>query len=270
MIGEVLDSRYIVQGVVSNGSVGVNLLAKDQITGAEVLIKRMKKQGNASQIRNEIRANELMAGAPQICPYHGQFETNRDAYLIFDHIKGIDLFELMEERHFQPLPESAALFILRMVSRSLYECHQRKLSHCDIKLENIMVDFDRNEATLIDFGLSICFEMEMRDGAPQEVPITTGYRGSVEYVAPEVLIGTPFYATKGDSWALGITAYALLFGEFPYGVEDIIPGRGHPYPADTTSVPIPSNAAISQDMREKLSKLLTFDSNTRGSIRLFL
>lgn len=56
--------------------------------------------------------------------------------------------------------------------------------------------------------------------------------------------GTPLYATKSDVWALGITAYALLFGEFPYSVDDVIKGKGHPYPSGVTCVPLPGDDKV--------------------------
>jgi calcium-dependent protein kinase len=59
-------------------------------------------------------------------------------------------------------------------------CHERSVAHRDLKLENLMFDSDRENATikLIDFGFCKIFEGEADMFA---------VLGSPYYVAPEVL-----------------------------------------------------------------------------------
>lgn len=133
-----------------------------------------------------------------------------------------------------------------------------------LTITQIMIDSDSNTVKLIDFGLCLFMDETRND--------VTDICGSIEYMAPEAVSGTPFQPVKADAWALGVTAYALLFGEFPYSLDDVIRGRGHPYPPGVKYVPLPSNGRcqVLDDMRWRLSQILSFDPNERKSVKIFL
>lgn len=99
-----------------------------------------------------------------------------------------------------------------------------------------MIDPETYEAHLIDFGLCTFFEKKKQ----REVP-TSDFCGSLEYICPEAFLGSSYRSTLADSWALGIVTYTLLFGQFPFSVEDIVKGKGHPYPPHVLSVPLPGD-----------------------------
>lgn len=40
--------------------------------------------------------------------------------------------------------------------------------------------------------------------------------GSVDYAAPEVLLGLPYDGRATDAWALGVVLYALMEGRLPF------------------------------------------------------
>jgi len=261
-----LASRYNLVKKLSSGSTASVLLAVDVVTKQEVVIKRMRTLGREKRIEEEIRINQLVSGQGQgFSRMHNHFETSEETFVIFDRVTGVDLFEMMEARKFRPLPEGMVHLIMKMAARAIHKCHQKNVAHRDIKLENLMVDFENDEVTLIDFGLSCTFDR--KNGA--EMPVKD-FCGSVEYLAPEALVGRSFRATKADSWALGVTAYALIFGEFPYDVEDIIQGMGHPYASHVKSVPLPEDVHISDMMRKKLSALLCIDPQQRADVSIFV
>lgn len=73
-------------------------------------------------------------------------------------------------------------------------CHMHRVLHRDLKPQNLLID-SRGHIKLADFGLARSFNLPMR-GYTHEV-ITLWYR------APEILLGTKFYATGVDIWSLG-------------------------------------------------------------------
>ena len=127
----------------------------------------------------------------------------------------------------------------------------------------IMIDYIHNRVVLIDFGLCSFFDRK------REKPITNPC-GSLEYLSPEAITHSPYFATKNDAWALGVTAYLLLFGEFPYTVDDIVKRKGHPFPPKTESVPLPGNdrVRVSDEFRAILSKLLCIDASKRAPVSI--
>lgn len=58
-------------------------------------------------------------------------------FLVFDRIKGVDLFQAMELRKFRPMPEEAVNLIISNVANSLQRCHDLQMAHRDVKLENV-------------------------------------------------------------------------------------------------------------------------------------
>ena len=84
--------------------------------------------------------------------------------------------------------------------------HEKGISHRDIKLENLLLDENRN-LKIADFGLCNI----MRDGISLET-----WCGSPDYAAPEILTKQIYDGTKVDSWSCGVILYILLFGMFPF------------------------------------------------------
>ncbi len=90
---------------------------------------------------------------------------------------------------------------------SIESCHKSGISHCDIKLENILLDKNFN-IKLIDFG----FSKKINDGLIYES------NGTYSYVSPEVLIAATkgYDGIKNDIFSLGIILFSLIFGFLPF------------------------------------------------------
>ncbi|KAJ6643631.1 Cyclin-dependent kinase 2 [Pseudolycoriella hygida] len=73
-------------------------------------------------------------------------------------------------------------------------CHINRILHRDLKPQNLLVNSE-GHIKLADFGLARTFNMPV-NALTHEV-VTLWYR------APEVLLGTKFYATGVDIWSLG-------------------------------------------------------------------
>ncbi|GAB7530035.1 bifunctional protein-serine/threonine kinase/phosphatase [Pseudomonas sp. 3A(2025)] len=85
--------------------------------------------------------------------------------------------------------------------------HRRNIIHRDIKPENLLLG-DDGELRVLDFGLAFCPGLSSR--IPGDVP------GTPSYIAPEVFAGaepTP----RHDLYAVAVTLYFLLTGQYPYG-----------------------------------------------------
>lgn len=100
--------------------------------------------------------------------------------------------------------------------------HDNDILHGDIKLHNIVMDYDENgsidpnSVTLIDFGIT----QINTSSASNLLQITY----SLPYRPPEVFLGVG-YGLKSDIWALGVLFYAILTGGYLFDPRIGVLGR---------------------------------------------
>lgn len=97
--------------------------------------------------------------------------------------------------------ETALELSLQMVSAVAY-AHRKKIIHCDIKPENMILLPD-GRLQLADFGIA---------KVAQNTVVGSG-SGTVGYMAPEQAMGRP--STKSDVFSLGLIMYRLFTGTLP-------------------------------------------------------
>lgn len=110
-----------------------------------------------------------------------------------------------------PLEEDSVRHIFRMIVNGVYACHAEGIMHCDLKLDNVLVNVGKfgniTELCIADFGLS----SDIR-----EFESVSESKGSLLYMAPEQLIEGASFDEKADVWSLGVILHELLFGRLPF------------------------------------------------------
>lgn len=124
---------------------------------------------------------------------------------IMEYANNGDLLNILSEKS---LHIGEVLNYFRQLCEGVKYLHENGIVHGDIKMENILLNNEK--VKLSDFGLAkkaSCYDF--KDNC-----------GTVEYAAPELLIGDPEIEKvdpfKADIWALGVTLYALLHHQFPF------------------------------------------------------
>ena len=92
----------------------------------------------------------------------------------------------------------------------LYLHYRLKITHRDLKLENVLVD-EHGHCKLTDFGLSKIGKIQ-----------AYSFCGSINNLAPEVLKGADDFAAARtvDYWMLGCLVYHMLVGKPPFHHKD--------------------------------------------------
>lgn len=106
-----------------------------------------------------------------------------------------------------PLSLPQWLDIARQSLRAVGMLHRRNILHRDIKPENLHLGPD-GQLRLLDFGLAYC--PGLSEDRAHELP------GTPSFIAPEAFKGEP-PSPRQDLYALGVTLFWLLTGEYPYG-----------------------------------------------------
>jgi len=133
------------------------------------------------------------------------FETPKRLYLVQEFCCGGELFRRMEVERL--MVESVAKFYLQEIILALEYLHSLDIVYRDLKTENVMLDKE-GHVKLIDFGLS---KTDMKDDS-----LTHTFCGTVEYMAPEVILKDPGYGKPADWWSFGVFTFDLLTGRSPF------------------------------------------------------
>lgn len=157
-----------------------------------------------------------------------------------------DLLTYVRRRGRPGLPVGEVRTVARRLVSALAYMHSRRLVHRDVKLDNVMLASPGECATskLIDFGHA--------DDVAAPRP---GVRGTLAYMAPEIL--TRRIAPPVDMWSLGVTVYAMAFGEMPFYVRD---------PADLAALPgtnFTRIANVPDALKNFIARLLDRDPKSR-------
>lgn len=110
----------------------------------------------------------------------------------------------------QALKQHQLLDIFTQVCKGLAYAHKNKIIHCDIKPENILIDFE-GHAVILDFGISHLFNKVNTEGEEQDKYIF----GTDNYMAPEQHQGLSHTSAQSDIYALGVLMYRFMSRQFP-------------------------------------------------------
>ena len=132
--------------------------------------------------------------------------TGAGWFLVMDYVAGGSLARLTGPG--RPLEWTRAARYVADVADGLAEVHARGLCHLDIKPENILLDPDRDQVALTDFGL-----------ASQAAEAKSGC-GTLGYMAPEIFDGKA--SARTDVFALAATLYRLVTGQPPFAARTVV------------------------------------------------
>ena len=103
------------------------------------------------------------------------------------------------------LGEDGGRFFFKQMINSIEYMHSKKISHRDLKLENILVDRELN-LKVADFGYASFNKSDL----------LSSYRGTFTYMAPEIKEGKPYNGLKIDLFSSGVILFILIKGIFPF------------------------------------------------------
>ncbi|MFL0809528.1 MAG: protein kinase [Agarilytica sp.] len=130
--------------------------------------------------------------------------TDGSPYFVMPFIKGASLETAYKK---QALQQHQVLNIFTQICKGLAYAHKNKVVHCDIKPENILVDFEGN-AIILDFGISQLFS----EGNTVE---ENYIYGTENYMAPEQQLGLSHTTALSDLYSLGVMMYRFLSRQHP-------------------------------------------------------
>lgn len=171
-------------------------------------------------------------------------------YFFMEYVKGIDLFEILSQN--QELDEQACKFYIGSLLLAVEYLHRKGIMHRDLKPENILVD-EQGYIKICDMGFC---KVLMKTSQRTYTIVGTPY-----YMAPEMITGKG-YSFPVDHYAIGVIAYILYYGEFPFG--DGLEDTYQIYNAVLNQkLKFPKKKPINQDLKSMLKKILKKNPEAR-------
>ncbi len=217
-VGETIMDRYVVEGELGRGGMGVVYKCLDKLGKIEVALKALPPElSHDENAMEDIRDNFALVeklNHPNIANVK-QIEHDKTTgtyYLIMELAPGETLRTYMRRKRKERADITAAdiIPVLSQVASALDYAHTKKVLHRDVKPENIMIDKD-GEVKLLDFGLAY----KIRTSLSRVSQVMQGTSGTGPYMSPEQWRAKK-QGPASDQYALGVIAYELLSGELPF------------------------------------------------------
>nr|XP_002126872.1 probable myosin light chain kinase DDB_G0279831 [Ciona intestinalis] len=245
---------YSLHNVLSDTQNGTVISGYRRSDGMRVAIKRISKAATTRwgwlggkvvplELALLCQVNEVRCtGVVEIVEWH---ETTEAFLLVMVRPHpAVDLYDYVSKH--KRVKEPLARHIIRQLINCLQHCLKHGVLHRDIKLENILINPESMDITLIDFG---CGDY-VRSGLYKE------FAGTPEYYAPEWFLQKQYYGEGLTVWSVGVLLYSLLCGSLPFrSAKDITEKEITKFPND-----------ISRNGRDLLASLL--QKNPRDRIKL--
>jgi serine/threonine-protein kinase len=219
--GEAILGRYVVEGELRRGGMGVVYACMDKVGGVRVAVKALPPEVAHDQTEMEdMRANFQLVGGlrhPNIAGVRTLEQSpENEVFLVMDIAEGKSLRGWLKERwRGDGVALEDALPILRQVASALDYAHKMRVVHRDVKPGNVMIDAN-GDVKVLDFGLA----EQIRTSMSRVSRDFGGTSGTRAYMAPEQWSGRRQDA-KTDQYALAAMAYEMLAGCVPFEGNDV-------------------------------------------------
>ncbi|KZT54739.1 kinase-like protein, partial [Calocera cornea HHB12733] len=202
---------YLLLQTLGEGEFGKVKLGLHEEWGEEVAVKLIRRgnvenQVRLSKVEREIEVLKKLKH-PNIVRLYDVIETDKYIGIVLEYASGGELFDhILAHRY---LREKDACRLFAQLISGVWYTHQKKIVHRDLKLENLLLDRNRN-VIITDFGFANRFEHKADD-----LMVTSC--GSPCYAAPELVISEGAYVGSAvDVWSCGVILYAMLAGYLPF------------------------------------------------------
>lgn len=203
---------YTEVKLLGKGGFGTVKLYRHRMKGTEVAIKfvnidRLRNTDDVNRAYTEIQVLRELKH-PNIVHLLEAFPLQNQICFVMEYCSGGELKHYVQERG--PLPDDEVYSIGIQMCEAIRYCHNSKVTHRDLKLENILFsDASCTRIKIVDFGIAGMFK-HGGDGDRSDA-------GSLLFLAPEVLSRTDNSASPGlDIWSLGVIFYCLLTATHPF------------------------------------------------------
>lgn len=193
--------KYRIEGCLANGPMARVYRAFDTIEGGRVALKVVTETGTTDDLVRQFRAEArvmVKLDHPNILPLKDASRIDGHFVLVTPLGHGS-----LADRLGKRLSATRALDYSSQLLRALAHAHERRVMHCDVKPENMILFDGGTKLRLADFGIARFAHRTMRGSGS----------GTLGYISPEQAMGKP--SLRSDVFAAALVIYRMMSGHLP-------------------------------------------------------
>mgnify|MGYP003311597860 FL=1 len=164
------------------------------------ILKPVKKK----KIKREIKILQNLTGGPNIIKLLDivREPQSKTPSLIFEYVNNTDFKVLYPQ-----LTDFDVRYYILELLKALDFCHSQGIMHRDVKPHNVMIDHEKRQLRLIDWGLAEFYH----PAKEYNVRVASRY-----FKGPELLVDLQDYDYALDMWSLGCMFAGMIFRKEPF------------------------------------------------------
>jgi len=190
--------RKVGRGKYSEVFEGVN------VTNNTKCIIKILKPVKKKKIKREIKILQNLCGGTNIIRLLDivRDPQSKTPSLIFEYVNNTDFKSL-----YPTLTDYDIRYYIFELLKALEYCHSNGIMHRDVKPHNVMIDHEKRQLRLIDWGLAEFYHLERE----YNVRVASRY-----FKGPELLVDLQDYDYSLDMWSLGCMFAGMIFRKEPF------------------------------------------------------
>lgn len=227
---------FVIIKCLGRGTFGEVFLSTKKGKGGYYAIKKIDRSiadnpNFKKYFENEIKILSHL-NHPNIVKLEAVLQSHTNYFVIMEYINGGGLSECLHRymsKYHRAFPEEVVQHLMRQIIEALLYIHSLKIIHRDLKLDNIMVNFNsiydkehlnmmNAKIKIIDFGFAIQLLNANLTFSAVGSPINMDPIILKKFLKTNNNLG---YDEKADIWSLGTVCYELLSGKALFNAKNI-------------------------------------------------
>lgn len=221
LLGRTVDGRYLVEGVLGEGGMGLVYKTRHVMLGKPLAMKVLR--GDVSRDGEIItRFRQEAQSASAIGNEHiidisdfGQLPDG-STYFVMEMLDGQELTKAIERE--QPIPFARILHVAKQLCDALGAAHRIGVVHRDLKPDNVYLikrGHDTSFVKVLDFGIAKV------GGSTSKLTRAGQVFGTPHYMSPEQCEGSEV-DQRTDVYAIGVILFEMVTGGVPFDADNLM------------------------------------------------